>query len=352
MPVPFLGNKTEAKLAPSRRAVGCHVDAVDGQHSGAATTPFADQRLHQLVLAVAGDAGDAENLAFPCGEGHITKRRGESRLGRPVQRSDREKFRRIRRPLLPVDVAHVAADHHLGKLPAALAGGRHRADIAAPPKDGRTLGQRTDFLELVRDEQNRDTGLREPSQHVEQLVGLLRRQHRCRLVHDQQRRVLQQAADDLDALLLADRQIVDAGMRVDADAVFGRHSAHPLGKIGDRFARRQGQRDVLGHGQRLEQGKMLENHADAEIARMLRAADGHRPATPFDSPRIGLQQAIDHFHEGRLAGAVLAEKRVNLALPDAEGHIVICGEVPEFLAYSDRIQKRGFAGLGGWPRGV
>ena len=204
----------------------------------------------------------------------------------------------------------------------------------------------------MRDEQDRDTGLREPSQHVEQLVGLLRREHRRRLIHDQQRRVLQQAADNLDALLLADRQIVDAGMRVDANAIFGRHPAHPLGKIGKRFAWRQGQRDILGHGQRLEQGKMLENHTDAEIARMLRAADGHRSATPFEPPRIGLQQAIYHFHEGRLAGAVLAEKRVDLALPDAERHIVISREVPEFLADSGRIQKRCLAGLGGWPRGV
>ena len=37
---------------------------------------------------------------------------------------------------------------------------------------------------------------------------LLRRQHRGRLVHDQQLRLLQQAAHDLDALALADRQVV------------------------------------------------------------------------------------------------------------------------------------------------
>ena len=49
----------------------------------------------------------------------------------------------------------------------------------------------------------------QPFERLEQLVGLLRRQHRRRLVEDDELRRLQEAADDLDALALADRQVAD-----------------------------------------------------------------------------------------------------------------------------------------------
>ena len=51
------------------------------------------------------------------------------------------------------------------------------------------------------------------AQRLEQLDDGLRRQHRGRLVEDQQLGLLQQAAHDLDALALADRKIVDQPRR-------------------------------------------------------------------------------------------------------------------------------------------
>ena len=65
------------------------------------------------------------------------------------------------------------------------------------------------LLQPVADVEHRAAPRASRSQRDEQLVGLLRRQHRSRLVHDQQFGVLQQAAHDLDALALADREIGD-----------------------------------------------------------------------------------------------------------------------------------------------
>ena len=201
----------------------------------------------------------------------------------------------------------------------------------------------------MRDEQNGHPGLGKPAQHVEQLFGFLRRENRSRLVHDQQRRILKQAAHDLDTLLFADGQVVDPRVRIDADAIFGRHGAHTFGQILERFAWRQRQRDILGDGQRLKQREMLEHHADPKLAGMLRAADGHRFSAPDDLARIGLQQPVDHFHEGGFSGTVLAEKRMDFSGLDLESNIVICREVPKMLADSGCGEKRCSGRRFVWP---
>ena len=51
-----------------------------------------------------------------------------------------------------------------------------------------------------------------------ELVGLLRRQHRGRLVEDEDLGVARERLDDLDALLHADGQLLDEGVGVDVEA--------------------------------------------------------------------------------------------------------------------------------------
>ena len=63
MPVPFLGNKSDAVLAAAGRPVAGDVPAVDRDHILAGAGPFACQRFHQLVLAIAGDTGNPQHLA-------------------------------------------------------------------------------------------------------------------------------------------------------------------------------------------------------------------------------------------------------------------------------------------------
>ncbi len=122
---------------------------------------------------------------------------------------------------------------------------------------------------------------------------------------------LQQAADDLDTLALAGGQRVDGTMRVERESVPGRDFADARGQAGTGAIRLERQRDVLADGQRLEQREVLEHHADAKAPCGGGAGDGDFAAFPEDRSVIRLDDAVDDLHQRRLAGAVLAQHRVN-----------------------------------------
>jgi hypothetical protein len=69
---------------------------------------------------------------------------------------------------------------------------------------------------------------------------------------------------------------------------------------------------------------MLEHHRDARGARGPRLCRGVG-RVPFRAhrPRIGPHQPVDHLDERRLARAVFAQKRVDLAGGDGKRHVVI-----------------------------
>ena len=93
------------------------------------------------------------------------------------------------------------------------------------------LGKREHLREPVRDVEDRDALGGEPSQRHEQQIRLLRRQHGGRLVHDDELRLLQQAADDLHPLPLADGEVGDAGSRIERQAIFARNLPDRLRKL-------------------------------------------------------------------------------------------------------------------------
>ena len=72
--------------------------------------------------------------------------------------------------------------------------------------------------------------------------------------------------------------------------------------------------EVLRHRHGRHQAGLLEDHGDAEIAR-LAAASAARPRAPSTSivPEVSVDDAGHHLGQGRLAGAVLADQRVDLA---------------------------------------
>ena len=165
-------------------------------------------------------------------------------------------------------LADFAADHHArqrrrGFL--ARIAGRH---LLAAAQNRRRVAEPFHLFELVADVEDRAPLALEPLEHDEQLIGLLRRQHRRRLVEDQELGILHQRAHDLDALALADRQPPDLALGIERQAVNPRGFLKPLRDGGERFSRRQAERDILGDRQVLEQREMLEHHADAERARL------------------------------------------------------------------------------------
>jgi hypothetical protein len=107
-----------------------------------------------------------------------------------------------------------------------LAAAQHRAVVA----------QRADLVELVADVEDGAAFVGQLAQRDEELVDGLRREHRGRLVEDQQLGVGEQRAHDLDALALAHRQRVHRAQCVDVQPVDAGDLVDALGHFGQRQA--------------------------------------------------------------------------------------------------------------------
>ena len=169
--------------------------------------PEADERLDELALAVALDPGDADDLAAMDGERHVVEQRphvlddgepcdveldvvGDSRLASLGPRQ-------------------LAAHHQLRELARGHLVRQHRRDRATGSNDGDRVRDGEHLVELVADEEHRHTFGREVAQRCEQLVDLLRHEHRGGLVEDQDAGAAVEHLEDLDPLAIADAEVGD-----------------------------------------------------------------------------------------------------------------------------------------------
>ncbi len=237
-------------------------------------------------------------------------------------------------------MGQVAAYHHAREIGAALPARIAVPGDASGTKHRRAIAQRADFVQLVTDVEDRTAFGGQMPERGEELVDRCRRQHRRRLVHDQQLRRLQKAADDLDALTLADRKRVHAAARIERQAVACGSLANPRVEFASAAILFEPECDVLGDGQRFEQRELLEYHTDAERARLCWTADGHRFAVPPDRAGVRPHDAVDDLDQRRLAGAVFAEYRVDLAWRDGEIDAVVGDGAGEALADAGKLEAR------------
>ena len=148
----------------------------------------ADERLDQFCLAVAGDAGDADDLAAAQAKAdavdeRLAARRGDGEIGRLEQ--DRAGTGGA---LLDVQI-DAAPGHRAHDVARGGVRGDHAVDDAAVAQHGDAVGDRHHFVQLVGDEQYRAPLGGEVAHDREQAVALLRRQHGGRLVEDEDARV-------------------------------------------------------------------------------------------------------------------------------------------------------------------
>ena len=184
--------------------------------------PEPGQRLDQLGLAVALHAGDADDLAGADGEvdavdrdlvalvEHRQARHLEQRLAGVAGR-----FSTAKRT--------GAADHHLGEV-----GARSPSSGSPSPT---ILPARSTLIRSATSSTSRSLWVMKtsalPASRSDRTmpknsIDLLRRQHRRRLVEDEDVGRAEQDLDDLDALLQADRHLLDERVGVDLEAVLGR----------------------------------------------------------------------------------------------------------------------------------
>ena len=175
----------------------------------------------------------------------------------------------------------------------------------------------------------------EHAQHLEQLVGLGRRQHRGRLVEHEDFGAAHQRFQDLDPLLQADRQFADDGVGIDLETVFapefGELLADRASALGEQRPALGAEHHVFEHAQRRHQHEMLENHADAVADRFARRADPDRLAVDADLAGVGFIEAVEDRHQRRFAGPVFADDAVDDAALDDQIDVVVGVNRPEAL---------------------
>src|SRR5690606_34927302 len=132
----------------------------------------------------------------------------------------------------------------------------------ATAQHGDAVGDRAYLAQLVGDENDRRAvGLKLPHD-LDELVGLLRGEHRRRLVEDQDVGPAYQGLDDLHALLDADREILDDRVGIDLEAVRRGDLAYLLTRglrveQAESAARLIAEHDVLDDGEHRHQHEVL-----------------------------------------------------------------------------------------------
>jgi hypothetical protein len=144
-----------------------------------------------------------------------------------------------------------------------------------------------------------------------------------RLVEDQEEGLPGEGAGDLDQLLLGGAEAADGGAGVEAEVEAveeGAGVAVEAGPIDDargagRFAAEE---DVAGDVEGGDEAELLVDHGDAKVLGGLGRGNGDRLAGELNHPFVRLVDAIEDLHQGRLAGAILADQGVDLAAGDLE----------------------------------
>ena len=152
--------------------------------------------------------------------------------------------------------------------------GFHRGDGAALAQDGDGVGVAEHLVELVGDEDDRLALSLEVAQVAEQLVHLVRHEHRRRFVEDEDLGASEEDLEDLDPLALTELEALHQLVRMDPQPI-------PLTQLDDPAAgglevdhrppgRLTAEDDVLEHGEVAGQHEVLVDHADARGDGVLR----------------------------------------------------------------------------------
>ncbi|MDQ1215290.1 hypothetical protein QE411_000145 [Microbacterium arborescens] len=156
-------------------------------------------------------------------------------------------------------------------------------------------------------------------------------------------------------------RIADDGVGVDLEAETIGHGAHVRasgGEVEDTEALGVlvTEHDVLGDGEDRHEHEVLVHHADTGAHGVTGSAEVLDDVVEEDVALVGLIEAVEDVHEGRLAGAVLPEESVDLARPDDEVDVIVgdqgaeaLGDAPEFELHVGQSMRRMVGGQRSGP---
>ena len=85
----------------------------------------------------------------------------------------------------------------------------------------------------------------------------------------------------------------------------------------------QPQHHILGHALRGDEHKMLVDHPDPGANRIARGMKGDRLPVDADLPFVWMIKAREDVHQGRFAGPIFAQQRVDFARLRGKGDPII-----------------------------
>ena len=313
------------------------------EDAAAGRLTLARKHLHEFRLSVAGNAGDADDLARMDLQVHgVETGRPSSFCGENGGDIEHHGLlARLRLALGPGGDGGVA-DHHLRHRVMREVGDLARAGEPAAPQHGDGVGEGRHLAELVRDHEHGDfAALGHRAHEAKHLVRLAGREHGGRLVQDEKLLVEVELLENLELLLFSSRQMRDRHVERHAE----RHAVEELGKplllsgpVDHGGNVETGDDEVLRACQRGYQREVLVDHADTSGTRLARVPHRDLVTVHKHLPAIRLVEAHDALHEGGLTRAVLAEQRVKGAGWHLDRHVIQRDERAENLADRDRLQ--------------
>ncbi len=196
-------------LAPDGRAVQDELPAREGAD--------ADEGFGELLLPVAGDRGDADDLTGADLEAHTVQTHEATVVPRPHVLDDQTHLPRVAPGVRGFRDRGVADDQRRQRR-AVQFGPGHPGDGSPGPQNRDVLGDGEHLVELVADEDDRPTGVAERGQQPQQFGRLRGSEHRRGLVEDQHVGPAVHQPQDLHLLLDGDGDTGCHGIPVDLDA--------------------------------------------------------------------------------------------------------------------------------------
>ena len=229
----------------------------------------------------------------------------------------------------------IATDHRAGERRLGRSLPRNRLDLLAAAQHRDPVGDLEHLVQLVADEDDRLAVRLQAPNDLEQLVRLLGRQYRGRLVEDQDVGTAIERLQDLDPLFLAHRDVADERARINGQREALGELANAL--LGRALVQQQivawldPEHDVLGDGHHRDQHEVLVDHPDPGSDRVSCRRELDPLAVQEELSGIGPVQAVEDVHQGRLAGAVLTEQRVHLTAAHIQIDVVVGHGARELL---------------------
>ena len=184
------------------------------------------------------------------------------------------------------------------------------------------IGDAEQLRQMMRDIDHRDPARGELADLRAEPGDIGLPERRGGLVEDQHARPVPQRLDDLDKLLLADRQVSDRRCRVDPYVELRQQLARdgvlPCPVDHAAAAQFAPEKHVVGHREHVDHAQMLIDHRDAGGEGFERRKAAVMPAGDDDVAAVRLVCAAKAADQRRLAGAVGPEQRMHRARLDRE----------------------------------